>query len=194
MKKFFISLMLLFSVTKMPAETSSFSAPTKAETEAFRLSMDKVKSTVAAYSNILELLANDPKLVEQYKTIARKSEDESSANGRDRMNRIAGELSLTDSRILTAYKKAGITPKEAAMTMETLVGGLMGLAIAEGSGVKKLDLPGGAVKENVEFLQAHKQEVMTVFGQMQSLAQKYPNLKLDEDKSDNSSEKEESPQ
>jgi hypothetical protein len=169
------------------ADSGNPSKPSKAEVDAFRLSMDKVKAMTAAYSNLLELLANNPKLQEQWKAESRKQKDDD-GNGRDELSAVAQRLMQTNPQVAAAFSKAGTTPKEAGMTMETIAGGMMGLAMAEGAGVKKLDLPKGSardnIRDNIEFIQAHKTEIMDILGQMKSLQAKYPQLKLGDDSDD----------
>jgi hypothetical protein len=165
------------------ADSGNPSKPSKAEVDAFRLSMDKVKAMTAAYSNLLELLANNPKLQEQWKAESRKQKDDD-GNGRDELSAVAQRLMQTNPQVAAAFSKAGTSPKEAGMTMETIAGGMIGLAMAEGAGVKKPDLPKGPARDNIEFIQTHKAEIMDILGQMKSLRAKYPQLKLDDDADD----------
>jgi hypothetical protein len=183
MKKLLVVFVLLGGLCAVKADSENPSKPSKAEVDAFRLSMDKVKAMTAAYSNLFELLANNPKLLEQWKAESRKQKDDD-GNGRDELSAVSQRLMQTNPQVAAAFSKAGTTPKEAGMTMETIAGGMMGLAMAEGAGVKKLDLPKGSARDNIEFIQAHKPEIMEILGQMKSLQAKYPQLKLDDDSDD----------
>lgn len=61
-KLFSILLITLGSLLPVIAAENS-SQPSKAEVEAFRLSMDKVNATTRVFENLFELIASDPKLV-----------------------------------------------------------------------------------------------------------------------------------
>lgn len=160
----------------MAAENPSHSS--KGEVEAFRLSMDKVNATTRAFENIFELIASDPKLAKQW-----KQEEENEENSDSGMSALCERLGRTDKRIPAAFTKAGISAKDADMTMATIAGGMMGLAMADGAGVKDLKLEKGIAKDNIEFIRAHKAEILQVLEKIKGLAAKYPSLNSD-DKSD----------
>ena len=144
---------------------------TKAEAEAFRLSMPKIQATLSAYTNLFDVLAHDPTLVARWKAEKAKLTD---TNGRDTLSLVSQRLS-SDPRVAAAFTKAGITPKEAGMTMETLVGSMLGAAMLESAGAKA-GLPKGFVKENVDFAKAHKDEIAAAMQKMAEAAKKYPQL------------------
>jgi hypothetical protein len=173
----FLASVALAGALFLPAHVQAASTQqSKAEIEAFRLSMEKIKSTVFAYSNLMELLAKDPKLLERWKAAAAGRNDD---KDQDRFSEAVQKISETDPRVLTAFTKAGITPKETVMTMETVAGTLLGLSMAESAGVKTTERPKGFVKENYEFVRTHKAEVLSVLASLEDLAKKYPSIKLD---------------
>jgi hypothetical protein len=99
------------------------------------------------------------------------------------MSMVAAKM-VSDPRIAAAFAKAGTTPKEAGLTMETLVGSMLGSAMLEASGKKAVELPAG-VKENVEFARANKAAIQAAFERMATLAKKHPSLaELEDKKSD----------
>jgi hypothetical protein len=153
------------------AAADNSSQPSKAEAQAFRLSMDKVNGLNRVFENLFELVASDPKLVKQWQQDEEKEDD-----GGSSLSAMCDRLGKTDKRIPAIFTKAGITPKEADMTMQALAGGMMGLAMAESAGVKDLKLDKGMAKDNIEFIQAHKAEIMQVFEKIKTLQAKYENL------------------
>jgi hypothetical protein len=171
----------------LPSFAADSTKPTKAEADAFRLSMDKVNRTIQAYTGIFEALAQDPALVAKWKAERANLED---TNGRDTMSIVAARLASKQPKVNAAFTNAGITPKEAGMTMETVIGGMLGIAMLEGTGAKA-ELPKGFVKENVDFVKAHKNEIVATLSRMQELAKKYPQLaKLNAEESESEPENE----
>ena len=168
-------LILIALGSFLPAAAADNSTqPSKAETEAFRLSMDKVNATTRVFENLFDLVASDPNLAKQWQQEADKAENDDS--GSSSLTSIFERLGRTDKRIPAIFTKAGISPKEADMTMSTLVGGMMGLAMAEGAGVKDLKLEKGMAKDNIEFMQAHKAEILQDFQKIKALETKYASL------------------
>jgi hypothetical protein len=70
------------------------------------------------------------------------------------------------------------------MTMQALAGGMMGLAMAESAGVKDLKLDKGMAKDNIEFIQSHKAEIMQVFEKIKALQAKYESLGAQDESDD----------
>ena len=166
------SLVLIAFASLFPAfAADNSSQPSKAEVQAFRLSMDKVNGVSRVFENLFELVASDPDLRKQWQQDAEKEEDSDSS-----LSAMCERLGKTDKRIPAIFTKAGITPKEADMTMQTLAGGMMGLAMAEGAGVKDLKLEKGMAKDNIEFIQAHKAEILQAFEKIKTLQTKYESL------------------
>ena len=178
-KLFSIFLIALGSLLPaMAAENSS--QPSKAEVEAFRLSMDKVNATMRVFENLFELIASDPKLAKQWQEDEDKADEDDSGSN---LSAMAERMGRTDKRIPAIFTKAGISPKEADMTMATLAGGMLGLAMAEGAGAKDLKLEKGMAKDNVDFIRAHKAEILQAFDKIKALEAKYAGLN-DDGKSD----------
>jgi hypothetical protein len=178
-KLFSIFLITLGSLLPaMAAENSS--QPSKAEVEAFRLSMDKVNATTRVFENLFELIASDPKLAKQWQEDEDKADEEDSGSN---LSAMAERMGRTDKRIPAIFTKAGISPKEADMTMATLAGGMLGLAMADGAGTKDLKIEKGMAKDNVDFIRAHKAEILQAFDKIKALEAKYANVG-DDGKSD----------
>jgi hypothetical protein len=178
-KLFSILLITLGSLLPVIAAENS-SQPSKAEVEAFRLSMDKVNATTRVFENLFELIASDPKLAKQWQENEDKADEEDSGSN---LSAMVQRMGRTDKRILAIFTKAGISPKEADMTMATLAGGMLGLTMAEGAGVKDLKLEKGMAKDNIEFIRAHKAEILQAFDKIKALEAKYANVG-DDGKSD----------
>lgn len=175
------SLAFIILGSFLPAAAADHSSqPSKAEMDAFRLSMDKVNATTRVFENLFELVASDPKLVKQWQEDADKTDDSDSDSS---LSAMCERMGRTDKRIPAIFTKAGITPKEADMTMGTLAGGMLGLAMAEGAGVKDLKLEKGMAKDNIQFIQAHKAEILQAFEKIKALEAKYASLG-DDEKSD----------
>jgi hypothetical protein len=173
----FASLVLIVLGSFLPAVAADkASQPSKAEMESFRLSMDKINATTRVFENIFELVASDPKLAQQWQQEGDQEEDDSGSS----LSAMCDRMGRTDKRIPAIFTKAGITPKEADMTMGTLAGGMLGLAMAEGAGVKDLKLDKGMAKDNIEFIRAHKAEIMQAFDKIKALQMKYESLGGDE--------------
>jgi hypothetical protein len=173
----FASFLLIAVASFIPAVAADGAAPpSKAEVEAFRLSMDKVNATARAFENLFDLVASDPKLMEQWKQEGEKEGGDSDSS----LSATCERLGRSDKRIPAAFTKAGITPKEADMTMQTIAGGMLGLAMAESAGVKDLKLQNGMAKDNIEFLQAHKAEIMQVLEKIKTLQAKYEGMSEEE--------------
>ncbi len=143
-------------------------AQTKQETDAFRLTMPKVRASITALKNVIEAAAADPALAQRLKAEKDKLDD---TNGRDTMSMVAARLESREPKIAAAYRSAGITPKEAGMTMETLVGVMFGSAMLE-STKTNAKLPEGFVAENMDFYRQHKNEVMGAFAELKNLSEK----------------------
>ncbi len=175
------SLILIALGSFLPAAAADNSTqPSKAETEAFRLSMDKVNATTRVFENLFDLIASDPNLAKQWQQEADKAENDDSGSS---LATMCERFGRTDKRIPAIFTKAGISPKEADMTMGTLAGGMLGLAMVEGAGVKDLKLEKGMAKDNIEFIQAHKAEILQDFQKIKALEAKYASL-AGEDKAD----------
>lgn len=168
----FASLVLIAFASLLPAVAAdNTSQPSKAEVEAFRLSMDKVNGMSRVFENLYELVASDPKLAKQWQQDSEKEDDSDSS-----LSAMCERLGKTDKRIPAIFTKAGITPKDADMTMQTIAGGMLGLAMAEGAGVKDLKLEKGMAKDNIVFIQSHKAEIMQAFEKIKTLQAKYESL------------------
>lgn len=176
MSKFAFLVLIAFASLLPAAAADNSSQPSKAEVQAFRLSMDKVNAVNRVFENLFELVASDPKLVKQWQQDEEKEDD-----GDSSLSAICERLGKTDKRIPAIFTKAGITPKEADMTMQALAGGMMGLPMAQGAGVKDLKLEKGMAKDNIEFIQAHKAEIMQAFEKIKTLQTKYASLGGDEE-------------
>jgi hypothetical protein len=148
------------------------------QTDSFRLSMPKIKATVAAMKGLAEVLSADALLRARFMAAKKQLPD---TNGRDSVSMAAEALSAREPKIAAVYRQSAITPKEAGMTMETLVGTALGAAMLEASGKKDAKLPEGFVAENVEFYKAHKGEIMQALGELQSLKGKLPEDEEDSD-------------
>jgi hypothetical protein len=176
----FASLVLIAFASFIPAVAAGNTPqPSKAEAEAFRLSMDKVNGMSRVFENLFELIASDPKLAKQWQQDSEKEDDSDSS-----LSAMCERLGKTDKRIPAIFTKAGITPKEADMTMQTIAGGMLGLAMADGAGVKDLKLEKGMAKDNIEFIQSHKAEIMQVFEKIKALQAKYESLGAQDESDD----------
>lgn len=151
--------------------------------DSFRLSMDKVKATTSALKGMAELLSSDAGLRARYIAAKKQLPD---TNGRDSLNMTADVLISKEPRIAAVYRSAGISPKEAGMTMETLLGVMMGVGMLEASGKKDAQIPEGFVAENVEFYKAHKAEIQQVLGELKNVKGSIPD---DEDEDEDEDEK-----
>jgi hypothetical protein len=167
-----ISILLITAACLLPAFAQDASQPSKAEVEAFRLSMDKVNATTRVFENLFELVASDPKLMKTWQQEEEKDDSDENSG----LSSLTERLGRTDPRIPAVFKKAGISPKEADMTMATMAGGMLGLAMAEGAGVKDLKLEKGMAKDNIEFIRAHKTEILQSFERIKALQTKYESL------------------
>lgn len=153
-------------------------AQSKDEMEGFRLTLPKVQSTIMAYSNLFELLGADEGLAVKFRA-AKKALPET--NGRDTIGLTAQKLAASDSRIPAAFAKAGISPKEAGMTMECLVAVIFGSAMLEASKTTPKNLP-AFVSENLGFYEQNKAAVQAEFKKLETISAKAASaLKDDED-------------
>lgn len=153
--------------------------PSKSEVDSFRLSMEKVRATATALKGFMQLLETDPQLRERFKAASEGLED---TNGRDSVSMAAAVLEAKEPRIAALYRKAGITPKEAGMTMEAIVGLVLGDAMLEATKTKT-ELPAGMVAENMAFYRQNKAEIMQIFQQLQESGRKLaPEAEKDEEK------------
>ena len=171
MRKILITLMLATAAIPATAEDS------------FRLSMDKIRATVTALKDLVEVVSADPGLQTRYKAAAKQLPD---TNGRDSVSLTAEALIAKEPKIAAVYRKAGISPREAGMTMETLVGTAMGVGMLEAAGKKDADLPKGFVAENIAFYKAHQAEIVQVLNELKNVKGKLPE---DEDEADEEDEK-----
>lgn len=183
MKHFLLPIALAaFTFFPITAKADNLTA-TKAEAQEFRLSTAKVKSMAGAYSNVIDLVGSDPKLAAAWKSSWQTLKDDEHSSGRDRISATVLKMVGMDGRITTAFSKAGTTPKEAGMTMEAMVGSMIGMALAQSSR-KGADLPAGAVRDNVTFAQSHQQEIKAAMEQIGATMSKYPNLKMQDSEGD----------
>jgi len=157
-------LALALAVCTMIAQ----SKPGARETETFRLTMPKINSAISAYRSLIETLASDAALA---KRVAEAEEQLEDTNGRDSLSMVAERLEKQEPKLAAAYRSAGITPKEAGMTMETLMGVMLGASMMEASGANA-KLPEGFVAENVDFYRQHKTEIQECLQQMSNLSEK----------------------
>jgi hypothetical protein len=140
-------------------------APSKNEIDSFRLSMPKIQATLSAYTSLVEAVASDPALAARFKAEEKKLED---TNGRDTMSLTAQRLQAAEPRVAAAFTKAGISAKEAGMTMECLVGVMLGAGMLEATKTEAAGLP-AYVRENIAFYRQNKDAIMTAFKQLQSV-------------------------
>ena len=133
--------------------------PSQQEAESFRLTMPLVQGTVTAYSNLIELLVSDPALAEKFKQANKALPD---TNGRDTMSLVSQKLQATEPRITAAFQKAGVTPKAAGMTMECLIGVMLGDGMLQGAKADTSKLP-AYVAENLGFYRQNKAEIQEAF-------------------------------
>lgn len=164
----FVSLSFIALFSFFPGAAQGGTEPTKAEVQEFRLSMEKVNATTRALENVFELVAADPQLVKQWK----KADDDDDHDGMG-ITATVEKLGRTDKRIPAAFAKAGISPKEVDMTMATIAGGMLGLAMADSAGVKDLKLEKGMAKDNIDFIRTHKAEITQAFEKIKALQNKY---------------------
>lgn len=175
MRKFVMTMALLATVASAGTQDS------------FRLSMDKVRATVSALKGLVEVVSADPALQARFKAAKKALPD---TNGRDSVSLTAEALIAKEPKIAAVYRKAGITPKEAGMTMETIVGTALGVGMLEAAGKKDAKLPDGFVAENVEFYKAHKEEIMQAFNELKTVNGKLPDDDEEEDEEDEEEEDE----
>ena len=154
------ALVLLGAVSAFPQ------AKPAADIDSFRLSMPKINAMISAYSGFIELLGSDPALAAQFKQVKKTLPD---TNGRDTMGLTAGKMA--DSRVSAVFAKAGISPKETTMTMECLLGVIMGDGMLEATKTAPKNLP-PFVAENLAFYRANKAEVQAAFKRLQSVSPK----------------------
>ncbi len=146
--------------------------PSAAETDSFRLTMPKIRAALQAHVNVLEAAAADKALLQRLKQEHRKLEDEDT-NGRNESNMVAERLIGNEPALAAAYLKAGITPKEAGMVMETMAGAMLGQAMAESGNVSMDKLPKGFVVDNLTFVKQNKDQIMAAMQELSGAAKKY---------------------
>ena len=130
--------------------------------------MPLVQGTVTAYSNLIELLASDPGLAERFKQAEKALPD---TNGRDTMSLVSQKLQATEPRITAAFQKAGVTPKTAGMTMECLIGVMLGDGMLQGAKADTSKLP-SYVAENLAFYRQNKAEIQEAFKRFTAVSAK----------------------
>lgn len=158
------------------------------ETDSFRLTMPLVDGTIAAYSNLIELLASDPALAEKFRQANKSLPD---TNGRDTLSLASLKLQTSESRIAAAFAKAGVTPKNAGMTMECLVGVMLGDGMLQSVKGDTSKLP-AYVAENLAFYRQNKTAIQEAFKRFQAVSQKAASVfGKDEDKEQAEEEEEE---
>lgn len=131
--------------------------------------MDNIRATIGALKGLVEVLAADPALYQRFKAERKKTEDD---NGRDAFSITADRMIAKEPKLAAVYKRAGITPKVAGMTMETLAGVLIGSAMAESAGGKEVKLPVGFVADNSEFYKQKKTEILAAMDELKSMSGK----------------------
>ena len=65
------------------------------------------------------------------------------------------------------------------MTMQTVAGALVGLAMADNTDLQKLNLEKGMAKDNIDFVRAYKTEIVEQMEQFRTLQEKYPSVSFD---------------
>ena len=156
-----------------------FGASAQAETNSLpRLTMPKIQATFAAYSNLVAALASDPALVQRYKAVRSELPD---TNGRDTMGLTAAKLIGSESKVASAFRKAGVTPAETTEIFETLIGVMFGDGMLQSmkSDESKLE---PAIKVNLAFYRQHKNEITAVFQEFGKSAAALKNAGLNDDK------------
>lgn len=167
---------LLLGLTALSALAQN--KPSSKEMDSFRLSMEKVHSTMSVYSNLIDVLGADAGLRERFKAEKKRLPD---TNGRDTMGLAAERLILTEPKIAAAFAKAGTNPKQSAMTLECLMGVMMGAGMLEATKTKPANLP-PFVADNLAFYQANKDAVHAAFKRLQESSAKVgASLEDDED-------------
>lgn len=153
--------------------------------DSFRLSMPKVRAMSQAYRNLITAMQSDPQLVERFQAEQKKLKE---TNGRDTLSMTAERMIASEPKVAAAFRNAAITPKEAGMTMETLLGAAFGVAMMEHSKTEA-KLPEGFVAENVQFYKQHKAEIESALKELQAAGR---TMKLaDEDEEEEEDEDEE---
>jgi hypothetical protein len=162
--------------------------PSQQEAESFRLTMPLVQGTISAYSNLIELLASDPALAERFKQVDKSLTDK---NGRDTMSLVSQKLQTTEPRIAAAFQKAGVTAKTAGMTMECLIGTMLGDGMLQGAKADTAKLP-AYVTENLAFYRQNKAEIQEAFRRFTAVSKKAESVfgKDDEDEKEESEDDE----
>jgi len=127
-----------------------------------------------------ELLKSDTALNERFERTKEALED---TNGRDSLSMAAAKLIAKEPQIASVYRKAGITPEVAGMTMETLLGCMFGEAMMNSTGTNA-KLPAGFVAENMEFYKAHRAEIMVVLESLKKFQKDEPAREEDADENE----------
>jgi hypothetical protein len=169
--------------------TSAFpqAKPVAGEVDSFRLSLPRINATVSAYTSLIDLLASDPGLAAKFKDTSKSLPD---TNGRDTISLAAAKMQAIDPRVGSVFTKAGITAKEAGMTMECLIGVMLGDGMLQGAKAEEKNLP-AYVAENLAFYRANKPAVEAALAKLQSASAKAAkSLGKDEDDQEEKEEKE----
>ena len=161
--------------------------PSHQEAESFRLTLPLVQSTISAYSSLIELLASDPGLAEKFKQADKSLTD---TNGRDTMSLVSQKLQATEPRVAAAFQKAGISAKTAGMTMECLIGVMLGDGMLQGSKADTSKLP-PYVAENLAFYRQNKVQIQEEFKRFTAVSKKAASVLGKEDGEENDDEKDE---
>jgi hypothetical protein len=172
-----LSTLLLATAILCTAGAPRANAQTPAA-ESFRLTIPGIKATFSAYTELAELLAADPALLSKFKSV-RASLPKEKTNGADTMGMTAATLAGSEPRVANVFRKAGITPQQSSMTMETLVGVIFGEAMIRSAngkaGTNKLP---AFVAENLTFYKANESEIQAMF---KAFGAKAKSLKVDAD-------------
>jgi hypothetical protein len=80
------------------------------------------------------------------------------------MGMTAEKLAATEPRVAGVFRSAGISPEQSSMTMETLVGIMLGDAMIQAAnGKAEVSKLPAYVTENLAFYKANKPEIEAIF-------------------------------
>ena len=154
----------LFTLTSAFPQTM----PVAAEVDVFRLSLPRINATISAYTSLIDLLASDPGLAAKFKDASKSLPD---TNGRDTLSLTAAKMQAIDPRVGSVFTKAGIDAKEAGMTMECLIGVMLGDGMLQGAKAEEKNVP-AYVAENIASYRANKPAVEAASARLQSASAK----------------------
>lgn len=163
-----LALLAVAGTLMLPAQQ-----PSKAQVEAFRLSLQNIESTVHAYQNVLEALSADGDLLRRTKVEIGKTRATENTNGHDSLNMTMTRIVSREPKLAAAYAKAGISPQQAGMVMETVTGSLLAVSMADSAKVDTGKLPSGFVAENIEFVRKNKDKVIAIFQQFEASSKRF---------------------